>query len=219
MTTTMDTHVPDSRELALRIAPHLAALTGGRWTEEGENDRHSARLRLAGADRAPYTSAHDGAVLWICVDSRGRAECAGVFPRMPGGRTYSAEREEHGRIAFDARRDARLLARDIARRCLTGYLGAYVKACAYARETVEAHAQAKLVARHLATAFGTGEPRTSDHDGHARVWLADDVKGAHWLEVRPGWGDKPSPTVHVELSDLSPDKAAAVLHVLRGTHG
>ena len=194
-------------ELAIHIAPHLSSAAssaaGGRWRVTGLQEDHGARLTLDGGP-------HDGASLWLTINRHdGRAEVGGTFPMLDSGRYYSPKKEEYARIGFDAQRDARAIARDIERRCLTVYLGAYAKACAYRDREKVSRAHARQAGYALAVA-GRCDARPQGTDG--QVVLFPTVAGAYKVTVHPS--DDSPPTVSMELEKLTAAQAASVLSML-----
>lgn len=186
----------DARTLAGRLARHLAG-----WTLDSSDadamDQSAARML-----------GPEGASLWIRVD-RNRAEVAGRFPMTPQGRCYCPEKDEYGRISFDATRDPASLAREVGRRCLAVYLPAFARAKTRIQAEEKARRDAVAMMARIANRFpDAGEPR-QQNDGSLKLWHLPHV---YCLTVTPS---DEGPRASFQIEGASEALAVEVLERLR----
>ena len=185
-----------ARTLADRLARHLAG-----WTLDSSDadDMDQSAARMIGPD---------GASLWIRVD-RNRAEVSGRFPMTPAGRCYCPEKDEYGRISFDATREPTALAREVGRRCLAVYLPALAKAKTRIAAEDKARRDAVAMMARIANRFPeAGEPR-QQNDGSLKLWHLPRV---YCLTVTP---HDEGPRATFQIEGVTEGLAVDVLERLR----
>ena len=203
----------DVRECAVRLAPHLSALAASalRWrVHHYGDDRDDSRdhAQLVVTTEGPETAAR----LYLSADG-GRIHVSGCFPMLESGRIYSPPgKDDYGRITLDAKRDAKVLAREIERRCFSVYLPAYRQAMAYVARDGASRKGARDAAAIIAATAGCEPRKQGGGDG---VDLFPSTPGCYRVQIHPGH-DTAEPHVSMQLEHVSPAQAVAVLALLKG---
>jgi hypothetical protein len=209
MNTTVDESL-HAFELATRIAPHLSAEAGYVWhpsrgaVHEDEDNPICAYLVGPGAARLVL---HAGGG-WC---AKGRVAVSGCWPKFADGRIYTPRADERLEITCDARRDAKVIAKEIARRLLPVYEASLRRAVDYVERDDAAKARAEEAAHRIAAALGGDAHAKRSHDGSSSVWpMLDGLPNI--IRVQPNYDRGPLITFDFEADEKT---ALAVLALLR----